>query len=128
MIKLEFSKDVEVIVNGDGAYKDPESGIYELADPVSAFGVTPGIKDRNRIGVKTKYLMQKLYNEGKTKEEIKEIIEEEKKKFIETQRKDNFSAQGTTPRKIENLVSSLADLVSGSADANTPVVIVRGFI
>jgi F420-0:gamma-glutamyl ligase len=128
MIKHEFSKNVEVIVNGDGAYKDPESGIYELADPVSAFGVTPGIKDRNRIGVKTKYLMQKLYNEGKTKEEIKEIIEEEKKKFIETQRKDNFSAQGTTPRKIENLVSSLADLVSGSADANTPVVIVRGFI
>jgi len=128
MVKQEFGKDVEVLVYGDGAYKDPESGIYELADPVSAFGITPGIKDRNRMGVKTKYLMQKLYNEGKNKEEIVNIIEEEKKKFLEAQRKDAFSAQGTTPRKIENLVSSLADLVSGSADANTPVVVVRGFI
>lgn len=128
MIKNEFNKHVEVIVNGDGAYKDPESGIYELADPVSAFGCTKGIKDRNRVGVKTKYLMQKLYNEGKTKEEIQQTIHEEKKKFIEAQRKDAFAAQGTTPRKIENLVSSLADLVSGSADGNTPVVIVRGFL
>jgi len=128
MIKYEFSKDVEVVIYGDGAYKDPESGIYELADPVSAFGVTPGIKNRNRVGVKTKFLMQKLYNEGKNKEEIAAIIEEEKEKFIKEQKKDSFSAQGTTPRKIENLVSSLADLVSGSADSNTPVVIVRGFI
>ncbi|MDD4049730.1 MAG: coenzyme F420-0:L-glutamate ligase [Candidatus ainarchaeum sp.] len=128
MIKEEFSKDVEVIIYGDGAYKDPESGIYELADPVSAFGVTPGIKNRNRIGVKTKFLMQKLYNDGKSKEEISKIIEEEKEKFVREQKKDSFSAQGTTPRKIENLVSSLADLVSGSADSNTPVVIVRGFI
>ncbi len=128
MIKNEFDKHVEVIVYGDGAYKDPESGIYELADPVSAFGVTPGIKDRNRVGVKTKYLMQKLYNEGKTKEEIQKIIHEEKIRIVETKKKDDYASEGTTPRKIENLVSSLADLVSGSADANTPVVIVRGFI
>lgn len=128
MIKKEFSKNVDVIIYGDGAYKDPESGIYELADPVSAFGVTKNIKNRNRVGVKTKYLMQKLYNEGKSKKEIEEIIESEKKKFIKEKKKDAFSAQGTTPRKIENLVASLADLVSGSADANTPVVIVRGFI
>ncbi len=128
MIKKEFNKNVEVVIYGDGAYKDPESGIYELADPVSAFGVTPGIKNKNRVGVKTKYLMQKLFNEGKSKEEILTIIEKEKKKFIEDKKKDAFSAQGTTPRKIENLVSSLADLVSGSADSNTPVVVVRGFI
>jgi len=127
MISVEFNKNVEVIIYGDGAYKDPESGIYELADPVSCFGCTNGIKDRNRIGVKTKYLMQKLYNEGKTKEEISAIIEEERKNFIEKQEKHGFSAQGTTPRKIENLVSSLADLVSGSADANTPLIVVRGF-
>ncbi len=127
-IKKEFNKDVEVIINGDGAYKDPESGIYELADPVSAFGCTSGIKNKNRTGVKTKYLMQKLYNEGKNKEEIKKIIEQEKNNFLEKQEKHGFTAQGTTPRKIENLVSSLADLVSGSADANTPLIIVRGFI
>ncbi|MCK9292591.1 MAG: coenzyme F420-0:L-glutamate ligase [archaeon] len=127
MIKKEFKKDVEVLIYGDGAYKDPESGIYELADPVSCFGVTPGIKNRNRIGVKTKFLMQKLYNEGKSKKEILKLIEIEKQKFLKTQKKDSFSAEGTTPRKIENLVCSLADLVSGSADANTPIVVVRGF-
>ncbi len=128
MVENEFKKHIEVIIYGDGAYKDPESGIYELADPVSCFGCTKGIKNRNRIGVKTKYLMQKLYNEGKTREEIAAIIEEEKRKFIEKQDKDGFSAQGTTPRKIENLVASLADLVSGSGDANTPIIVVRGFI
>ncbi len=127
MINAEFSKDVEVIINGDGAYKDPETGIYELADPVSCFGCTSGIKNKNRIGVKTKYLMQKLYNEGKTREEIAKIIEEEKNKFIKKQEKQGFSAQGTTPRKIQNLVSSLADLISGSGDSNTPVIVVRGF-
>jgi F420-0:gamma-glutamyl ligase len=124
----EFNKHIEVVIYGDGAYKDPESGIYELADPVSCFGCTKGIKNKNRIGVKTKYLMQKLYNEGKTKEEIAAIIEEEKRKFIEKQDKEGFSAQGTTPRKIENLVASLADLISGSGDANTPIIVVRGFI
>ncbi|MFH0906511.1 MAG: coenzyme F420-0:L-glutamate ligase, partial [archaeon] len=127
-IKKHLKKNVEVIIHGDGGYKDPESGIYELADPVSAFGVTSGIKNKNRVGVKTKYLMQKLYNEGKTKEEILKEIEKEKQKFLKENKKENFSAQGTTPRKIENLVSALADLVSGSADANTPIVIVRGFV
>lgn len=128
MIKNDFNKDVEVMIYGDGAYKDPESGIYELADPVSCFGCTENIRNKNRIGVKTKYLMQKLYNEGKSKEEIAEIIEQERKDFIEKKDVQGFSAQGTTPRKIENLVSSLADLVSGSGDTNTPFVLVRGFI
>ena len=128
MIFSEFGKHTEVMINGDGAYKDPESGIYELADPVSCFGCTEGIRNRTRIGVKTKYLMQKLYNEGKTKEEIERIIDEEKRMVMEKNGKDDFSAQGTTPRKIENLVSSLADLVSGSGDANTPIVVVRGFV
>jgi hypothetical protein len=128
MIAVEFNKNVEVLIYGDGAYKDPESGIFELADPVSCFGCTSGIRNRNRIGVKTKYLMQKLHNEGKTREEIEQIIKEEGRRFAEKQEKDGFSAQGTTPRKIENLVSSLADLVSGSGDANTPLIIVRGFL
>ncbi len=128
MIRKEFNKNIEVIIYGDGAYKDPESGIFELADPVSCFGCTRRIKNRNRIGVKTKYLMQKLYNEGRSREEIERIIEEEAKMFVEKQEKNGFSAQGTTPRKIENLVSSLADLVSGSGDANTPLIVIHGFI
>lgn len=128
MVKARFGRDIEVIIYGDGAYKDPESGIFELADPVSCFGCTQGIKNRNRIGVKTKYLMQKLYNEGRSREEIALIIGEESRKFAAKQEKHGFSAQGTTPRKIENLVSSLADLVSGSGDTNTPLVVVRGFV
>ncbi len=128
MVSVEFGTDIEVLIYGDGAYKDPESGIFELADPVSCFGCTEGIKNRNRIGVKTKYLMQKLHNEGKSREEIESIIAEESRKFAEKRDKKGFSAQGTTPRKIENLVSSLADLVSGSGDTNTPLVVVRGFI
>lgn len=128
LFKTEFNKDIEVIIYGDGAYKDPESGIYELADPVSCFSCTKGIENRNRIGVKTKYLVQKLFNEGKSREEIELIIEEEGRKFIEKQEKNGFLAQGTTPRKIENLISSLADLVSGSGNANTPIVVVRNFI
>ncbi|MBN2699100.1 MAG: coenzyme F420-0:L-glutamate ligase [Bacteroidales bacterium] len=128
MVSSEFKKDIEVLIYGDGAYKDPESGIFELADPVSCFGCTRGIKNRNRIGVKTKYLMQTMYNEGRSKEEIARFIELEREKFLEKQEKQEFNAQGTTPRKIENLVSSLADLVSGSGDANTPLVAVRGFI
>ncbi len=127
-IKEKYNKDVEVIIYGDGAYKDPESGIYELADPVSAFGTTKAISSNNRIGVKTKYLMQKLYNQGKTKAEILEFIKQEKQRIMDEQKKDDYCSEGTTPRKIKNLVSSLADLISGSADSNTPVVIVRGFL
>jgi F420-0:gamma-glutamyl ligase len=128
MIKKEFKKDVEVMVYGDGAYKDPESGIYELADPVCAFGVTPGIESVRRVGVKTKYLMQKFLSEGKNKDEILKAIEKEKKRIMCGTDKGEIACEGTTPRKVRNLVASLADLVSGSADANTPVVIVRGFI
>jgi len=128
MIKKEFKKNVEVMVYGDGAYKDPESGIYELADPVCAFGVTQGIEKVRRVGVKTKYLMQKFLNQGMTKEQILKAIEKEKKRIVCGTDKGKIACEGTTPRKVRNLVASLADLVSGSADANTPVVVVKGFI
>ncbi len=59
-------KEIEILVFGDGAYKDPTSGIYELADPKAAFGATPGIKEVLREGVKMKYLIDKYHEEGKT--------------------------------------------------------------
>ena len=127
MLKEEFGKSVEVLIYGDGAYKDPESGIYELADPVSCFGCTEGIKNKNRTGVKSKYLMQKLYSQGKNKDEILKFIQKEKQRVLEENKKNDFSSEGTTPRKIENLASSLADLVSGSADSNTPLVLIKNF-
>ena len=114
----ELDRDVEVIIYGDGAYKDPESGIYELADPVTSFGFTAGLENRIRKGNKYKYLVDKYVSEGYEQEEIEMMIREED---VETE------DEGTTPRKAKDLISSLADLVSGSADAGTPLVLVKNF-
>ena len=113
-----FNIDVEVIIYGDGAYKDPETGIYELADPVTAFGFTAGLEDRIRKGNKYKYLVDKYVSEGYEQEEIERMIREE-----DVEAED----EGTTPRKAKDLIASLADLISGSADAGTPVVLVKNF-
>jgi len=115
-------KKVEVIIYGDGAYKDPDTGIYELADPTPVFGSTKGLKERIRKGVKYKFLADKLYKQGKKREEIERYIEE---KQGESYSKDNINMEGTTPRKLSYITASLADLVSGSADAGTPIVIVK---
>lgn len=120
-IKAETGKSVEVIIFGDGAYKDPDTGIYELADPHPAIGVSSGLKETVlRTGTKLKLQVDTLSRQGYSREEIKEIIEE---------KQDDKAADsiGTTPRSITSLVASLADLVTGSADAGTPIVLVRGF-
>lgn len=122
----KYHKFVEVIIYGDGAYKDPVSGIYELADPQPAFGTTKGIKDKWRIGVKYKYLADVLHKEGKTRMEIERYLEE-KKNSLEGRPTPSHDELGTTPRRAEDLLSSLADLVSGSADAATPVVVIKNF-
>ncbi|ACB84272.1 coenzyme F420-0:L-glutamate ligase [Natranaerobius thermophilus] len=116
-------KKIEVIIGGDGAYKDPSSGIYELADPKPAFGTTPGLRQHMREGVKYKYLIDMYHNQGKSEKEIQEIIakESEKKKG----KNHEIETEGTTPRKIEDILASLADLVSGSADAGTPVILIK---
>lgn len=119
-----IGKKVEVVVYGDGAYLDPSTMIYELADPVCSFGHTEGLNKR-REGIKYKYFVGKLEAQGKTREEIEKIIENEKQK---TYKIDDISMEGTTPRKMVDVVATLADLVSGSADAGTPLVIVKGFI
>lgn len=122
-IKYHFDKNIEIIIYGDGAYKDPSSGIYELADPQPAFGATPKIKNVYRKGVKYKYLIDMYYEDGKTEEEMQRIITEE----MEGEREiDSIYAEGTTPRRMEDIMASLADLVSGSADAGTPLVLVKG--
>ncbi len=115
-------KRVEVMIYGDGAYLDPTTMIYELADPTCSFGHTEGLL-RRREGVKYKYLVGVLSTMGKTREEIEKIIEEEKRKTYEI---DNYLMEGTTPRRLSDVVATLADLISGSADAGTPVVIVKG--
>ena len=124
-ITKKTGKRVEVVIYGDGAYKDPESGIYELADPQTYFGLTEGLKARKRKGVKYKWLADTLLAEGKGREEIESEIEAAKREELEI---DSMLMEGTTPRKLADVVSSLADLVSGSADAGTPIVVVKGLI
>lgn len=116
---------VQVMIYGDGAYLDPTSGIYELADPKATFAATTGLGGL-REGLKYKYLADHCYLEDKKSlEEIESILAESLKQDIP---EDSLEKEGTTPRKMDDVLASLADLVSGSSDAGTPVVIIKGFI
>lgn len=115
-------KEVEVIIYGDGAYKDPTTQIYELADPQPVFGATEGFANAMREGFKYKYLADLYHQQGKSVGEIEEILKEQ---GVGAQ--SQMEAEGTTPRRMEDVIASLADLVSGSADAGTPLVLVKGF-
>ncbi len=124
-IKETFGHDVQVMIYGDGAYLDPTSGIYELADPRAAFAATDGL-DCLREGLKYKYLADQCYHEEKkSAEEIEAILSENMKRKMD---QDSMEREGTTPRRMEDVIASLADLVSGSADAGTPVVVIKNFL
>ncbi|GAA5261449.1 coenzyme F420-0:L-glutamate ligase [Methanocalculus sp. MC3] len=122
-IKKLTGKNIEILVFGDGAYKDPTSGIYELADPKAAFAATKGIKEVLREGVKMKYLIDKYHEEGRSELEIMEMIEKESQK---TRGISCIECEGTTPRRMEDVLASLSDLITGSADAGTPLVLIKG--
>lgn len=119
-----LGKSIEVLIYGDGAYRDPSSGIYELADPQPVFAATGGL-DSYREGVKYKYLADQYLNEGKDAGEIEKLLENMKKEAVA---QDKIESEGTTPRPMGDLLASLADLVSGSADAGTPLVLVKGYL
>ncbi len=124
-IKKELAVDVQVMIYGDGAYLDPSSGIYELADPRAAFASTDGL-DCIREGIKYKYLADHCFHEDRmSAEEIEAMLSDS---IGGTLAEDSMDREGTTPRQMEDVLASLADLVSGSADAGTPVVVVRGFL
>ncbi|NLZ38566.1 MAG: hypothetical protein GX893_03040 [Firmicutes bacterium] len=124
-IEEATGRKVEVLVYGDGAYKDPSTGIYELADPMPVFGKTNGFHGRYREGIKYKYAADIYYAEGKSVEEIEaELLAQKQHSFAQ----NHILTEGTTPRKVEDVIASLADLVSGSADAGTPVVVVKGIL
>ena len=116
-VAQELGKKIEVIIYGDGAYKDPSTGIYELADPQPALGMTEGLSGRYREGLKYKYMVDKMFSEGVRIEEMEASLEESKKKNYE---RDSIETEGTTPRKVEDLIASLSDFnqwVSGCRDA-----------
>ncbi len=117
-------KHVEVMVYGDGAFKDPKGKIWELADPVVSPAFTDGL-----IGtpseLKLKYLADNDYKDL-SGEELKEAISAS----IRSKQQDlvgNMASQGTTPRQLTDLIGSLCDLTSGSGDKGTPIVLVQGY-
>ncbi len=117
-------KHVEVMVYGDGAFKDPQGKIWELADPVVSPAYTDGL-----IGTPNELKLKYLADN-----DFKDLSGEELKKAISEsiRAKDdnlvgNMASQGTTPRQLTDLIGSLCDLTSGSGDKGTPVVLVQGY-
>ena len=117
--------DVEVMIYGDGAFKDPVGHIWELADPAVSMGHTSGLNGTPKE-VKVKYLIAQ--NKDKTPEEQEKIIAEALKERMASDDESTMIAQGTTPRRITDLVGSLCDLVSGSGKRQTPVVVVENYL
>ena len=117
-------KHVEVMVYGDGAFKDPKGKIWELADPVVSPAFTDGlIGTPNEL--KLKYLADNDFKDLSGDELKKAISESIKAK--EGSLVGNMASQGTTPRQLTDLIGSLCDLTSGSGDKGTPVILVQGY-
>ena len=118
-------KNIEVMVYGDGAFKDPVGQIWELADPVVSPAFTDGlIGTPNEL--KLKYLADNDFS-NLSGEELKEAISNSIRQKDGSSLVGNMAAQGTTPRQLTDLIGSLCDLTSGSGDKGTPVVLVQGY-
>jgi len=121
-LKDASGKEVEVMVYGDGAFKDPVGKIWELADPVVSPAFTKSLKGTPNE-IKLKYLLDNDFA-GKGEEEVREAMAaaiKSKNENLEDQ------ALGTTPRRYTDLLGSLCDLMSGSGDKGTPIVLVQGY-
>ena len=117
-------KNIEVMVYGDGAFKDPVGKIWELADPVVAPAYTKGLEGTPNE-LKLKYLADNEFA-GLSGDELKEAI----KSKIHEKDSDLFgqmASEGTTPRRLTDLIGSLCDLTSGSGDKGTPIVFIQGY-
>lgn len=117
-------KLVEVMVYGDGAFKDPQGKIWELADPVVSPFFTEGLRGTPNE-LKIKYLADNNFKDLKGEELKKAINESIKKKDKDL--KGNMVSEGTTPRQLTDLIGSLCDLTSGSGDKGTPVIYIKGY-
>lgn len=123
-LKEATGKTVEVMIYGDGAFKDPVGKIWELADPVVSPAYTAGLEGTPNE-VKIKYLADNDFAHLKGAE-LNEAISE----YIRNKKSDltgSMAAQGTTPRRLTDLIGSLCDLTSGSGDKGTPVVYIQGY-
>ena len=117
-------KHVEVMVYGDGAFKDPQGKIWELADPVVSPAYTDGLVGTPNE-LKLKYLADNDFKDlsgEELKKAISDSIRQKNENLV-----GNMASQGTTPRQLTDLIGSLCDLTSGSGDKGTPVVLVQGY-
>ena len=123
MYKLT-GKNIEVMVYGDGAFKDPVGKIWELADPVVSPAYTKGLEGTPNE-LKLKYISDNKYDELRGDNLANAIKAEIKAKTANLT--GNMLSQGTTPRRLTDLIGSLCDLTSGSGDKGTPVVFIQGY-
>lgn len=117
-------KHVEVMVYGDGAFKDPVGKIWELADPCVSVAHTKGLEGTPNE-VKLKYLADNDFKDlsgDALKDAISQRIKEKKEDLV-----GDMASQGTTPRRLTDLIGSLCDLTSGSGDKGTPVILIQGY-
>lgn len=124
LMKEKTGKNIEVMVYGDGAFKDPVGKIWELADPVVSPAYTPGLEGTPNE-VKLKYLADNNFADlsgDALKEAISDYIRNK-----DADLKGQMVSQGTTPRRLTDLIGSLADLTSGSGDKGTPIILIQGY-
>ena len=123
-LKEITGKTIEVMVYGDGAFKDPVGHIWELADPVVSPAYTKGLEGTPNE-IKLKYVSDNKFADLKG-DELKEAIKQEIRNK-ESNLVGKMITQGTTPRRLTDLIGSLCDLTSGSGDKGTPVVFIQGY-
>ena len=120
----EFDKEIEVMIYGDGAFKDPVGKIWELADPVVSPAFTKGLMG-TPSELKIKYIADNELSDLSIEDRTNAMVDRISKKEKELVGKNE--TLGTTPRQITDLLGSLADLTSGSGDKGTPIVLVQGY-
>ena len=123
-LKARTGKTIECMVYGDGAFKDPVCGIWELADPVASPAFTSGLEGKPNE-IKLKYLADNDLAGLDGEEAInamKELIRNKEDDLV-----NNIKSQGTTPRQLTDLLASLSDLTSGSGDKGTPIILIQNY-
>lgn len=124
LMKEKTGKNIEVMVYGDGAFKDPVGKIWELADPCVSPAYTAGLSGKPNE-VKLKYLADNNFSHLKgeaLRQAISDYIREKGDDLV-----GKMESQGTTPRQLTDLIGSLADLTSGSGDKGTPIILIQGY-
>jgi len=120
-LKEITGKTLEVMIFGDGAFKDPSTKIWELADPVVSPAYTSGLEGTPKE-IKLKYFSEMRNPEFSVDEIVRDVIKKKHERG-----NGAHSALGTTPRKYTDLLGSLSDLICSSGDKGTPVVLIQGY-